>query len=512
VLWLLAGVYSVGYLSGDQHRHRYFFWFLLTMTGNLGLILSLDMASFYMFFALMSFSAYPLIIHRGDQAARRAGRIYMVLVVIGEAALLVAMLYSAVVRDSLLLDQGAAKMATDPAAFLIVGLLLIGFGVKAGLVPLHVWLPLAHPAAPTPASAVLSGAMIKAGLLGWLRFLPLGEVSLPDWGNLCLSIGLLMTFYGVVVGVMQREAKTVLAYSSISQMGLMTLGIGGGLLMHTAWPLILSAVLIFARHHGLSKGCLFLSVGVAPSAGGTTISKRLLQVGLIVPALVLIGAPLSMGAISKSMLKDSLKVLPDQWPLLLDVLLPLASVGTTLLMARFLCLIWPNAAVEPNSSPADIEHASLIPPKTPTTLTMQWAWAASLLLVLGAPWLIATEMIPRASLSLVQESVAWVNLWPLVIGSLVAWMAWWLSRIARSRTIFSIPAGDIIGFWPATRRFVLALIVPLSFHASRITSSTVSSMRDAAERASFDRTLRIVESALSRWPATTQPSRCCQRR
>jgi formate hydrogenlyase subunit 3/multisubunit Na+/H+ antiporter MnhD subunit len=292
---------------------------------------------------------------------------------------------------------------------LIVGLLLIGFGIKVGIVPLHVWLPLAHPAAPTPASAVLSGAIIKAGLLGWLRFLPLGEVSQIGWGNLWLSVGLLTIFYGVIVGVMQREAKTVLAYSSISQMGLLTVGIGGGLLMHTAWPMILSAVLVFALHHGFSKGCLFLSVGVAPSAQGTTIAKRFFQAGLVIPALVLAGAPLTMGAISKSVLKDSLAVLSDQWPMVLDVLLPLTSAGTTLLMARFLYLIWPNAAEMPTFSTLAKELPSPIAEKTmPTmtmlpTTTMRWAWAASLVLVMAAPWLIPAGILTRPSLSLILE-------------------------------------------------------------------------------------------------------------
>ena len=179
LLWLFAGIYSRGYLADDPHAARYYFYFLLTMTGNLGLVLSRDVASFYVFFAVMSLAAYPLVIPHQDAEARRAGRVYIVLVVMGEVALLVAMLLSTVARGSLLLERGVSSLAGTPALPWLMALFLVGFGIKAGIVPLHVWLPLAHPAAPTPASALLSGAMIKAGLLGWMRFLPLGEAALP---------------------------------------------------------------------------------------------------------------------------------------------------------------------------------------------------------------------------------------------------------------------------------------------------------------------------------------------
>jgi formate hydrogenlyase subunit 3/multisubunit Na+/H+ antiporter MnhD subunit len=121
LLWLLAGIYAHGYLADDRRAPRFFFFFLLTMTGNLGLVLSHDMASFYLFFAMMSLSAYPLVVHQGDDEALRAGRVYIVLVVAGEIALLAAMLLSAVARDSLLFDK-ARQLATARRGMLIVGL------------------------------------------------------------------------------------------------------------------------------------------------------------------------------------------------------------------------------------------------------------------------------------------------------------------------------------------------------------------------------------------------------
>ena len=212
LLWTCAGVYVRGYLAQDPAAHRFFAFFLAAMSGNLGLILAQDMVSFYLFFALMSFSAYGLVVHDGSDEAYRAGKVYLSLAVVGEVCLVSALLLTASVSDSLRLDTIATGVAEASTRNLIIGLTLIGFGIKVGVVPLHVYLPLVYPAAPTPASAVLSGAMIKAGLLGWLRFLPLGEITAPGWGMLCLIAGIVAAFYGVGVGLTQQNAKTVLAF------------------------------------------------------------------------------------------------------------------------------------------------------------------------------------------------------------------------------------------------------------------------------------------------------------
>ena len=203
ILWLLSGIYAQSYLASDPRRGRFFFFFLLSMAGNFGLIVSQDAVSFYVFFALMSFASYGLVVHNGDSDALQAGRIYIYLVVIGEILLFTAFLLQTWTVDSLLLQDFSN---VRPKA-ITIGLVLIGFGIKAGALPVHVWLPLAHPAAPTPASAVLSGAMIKAGLLGWLRFLPIGLLAMPGWGTLCIIAGLLAAYYAVAVGVDPAQSQ-----------------------------------------------------------------------------------------------------------------------------------------------------------------------------------------------------------------------------------------------------------------------------------------------------------------
>ncbi|MGP1253246.1 MAG: complex I subunit 5 family protein [Kiloniellales bacterium] len=362
-LWLAAGVFATGYLQEEDGRARFFVFFLLAMAGNLGLIIAGDMLSFYASFAMMSFASYGLILHNRTAEAGRAGRIYIVMVVAGEVMLFAALVLAATVAGSLLFADVPAALAEAPTRDLILALALAGFGIKLGVVGLHVWLPLAHPVAPTPASAVLSGAMIKAGLLGWLRLLPLGEsAAFAGWGAMLMGVGLLAVFYAALVGVAQRNPKTVLAYSSVSQMGLVTTAIGLGLAVPARWPEISAIVLFLALHHALAKGALFLGVGVAASRFAAGRYRWLVATGLVVPALALAGAPFTSGGLVKELLKPEAMALSAPWGALLASLLAWTLVATVLLMARFLYLAWPAASsVDASSAGASSGYSLSVP-------------------------------------------------------------------------------------------------------------------------------------------------------
>lgn len=423
LLWLGAGIHARGYLAQDARKRRFFAFFLLAMSGNLGLPLALDLLDFYFFFALMSFSAYGLVVHEGSSFALRAGRVYLYLVMLGEVLLFVALVLIAWESDSLLLADAGAALARSPAPDLILLLLVAGFGIKAGLVPLHVWLPLAHPAAPVPASAVLSGAMIKAGLLGLLRLLPLGLVAWPDWAQVLVLAGLVMAFFGVLVGLTQTQPKTVLAYSSISQMGFPMLGLGLGLGQPAAWPLLGSAVALYALHHGLAKGALFLGVAMADGLRDRGPRQALTLAGLLLPALALAGAPLTSGALAKSALKPFAAGAPGFWPGWLPWLLSLAAVGTTLLMARFLYVLWPRGGAA---------H----PPRA----AMWGGWS----LVLGALILCGAGLLPVMGPGAAPDDAKlWGLLWPLGAGILLA--ALMMRRFPwRERAEPLVPPGDLL--------------------------------------------------------------------
>ncbi|NJN46866.1 MAG: hypothetical protein HC808_10745 [Candidatus Competibacteraceae bacterium] len=210
-------------------------------------------------YSLMAFATYGLIVHEGSSEARRAGRIYMTLAIVGEVLLLSALwlIADASGEFNIALTDLAARIAEMPQRDLVVGLVLASFAVKMGSVPLHIWLPASYRCAPAPASAALGGIVIKAGLLGWLRFLPLGQVALPAVGEICIAVGMLSAFYGALVGALQERPKTVVAYSSISQMGLLTALLGIALAAPDMWPLLLNLMLLFSLHHGIAKAPYF---------------------------------------------------------------------------------------------------------------------------------------------------------------------------------------------------------------------------------------------------------------
>ena len=337
LLWLIAGVYASVYFADDLRRGRFFLFFALAMSGNLGLVMAQDLASFYMFFALMTFCAYGLVVHNGDAEAYRAGRIYLVAAIFGEVLLLAAVLLAAAQMDTLMLREVRAAVAVSESRDLIVLLAFAGFGVKAGAVLVHFWMPVVYPVAPLPASAVLSGAMINAGLWGWLNFLPLGEGAFAGWSAVLVSAGLVAAFGAALIGLTQRESKAVLAYSSVSQMGVITAVLGIGLIEAESWTLVLPAVALFAVNHGLAKGALFLGLGVVARTAGT---QRMLAIGaLALMALAIAGAPWTGGAIVKHATHVALGIIGRDSTDPLPMLMTLSSVATALVLTHFVALV-----------------------------------------------------------------------------------------------------------------------------------------------------------------------------
>ena len=306
LLWCAASVYLRAYVARDEQT-RFAAWWLATMAGSLGVFVAGDLVGFYLFFALASLPAWGLVIHDRTPRAWAAGASYILLTVLGEAALLAgfALLAAFTPGDSLAIVDVLPALATAPLRDLAIGFLVIGFGLKAGLVPLHVWLPLAHPAAPMPASAVLSGAIIKAGIIGLIRFLPI-EVTPAEWGQALVVIGFVTAFWGVAIGITQRNPKTVLAYSSVSQMGVVVAAIGMGLADRIATTP--GSAAFYAMHHVLAKGALFLAVGVAAVAGGR--SRWLVVAPALVLALGFGGMPLTGGWLAKAAVKTRTR----PWP------------------------------------------------------------------------------------------------------------------------------------------------------------------------------------------------------
>ncbi len=424
VLWLAAGLVAHHYLAPDRRRDHFFVWFLLALTGNLVLLCALDAVLFYLGFAVMSFASYGLVVHSGSERARHAGRYYIVLVILGEISILSGLL--------MLGSRGEIEFSAMQAALLngdenghslIMALLIVGFGIKAGLIGLHFWLPLAHPVAPAPASAVLSGVMIKAGVLAWLRLFPMGETALPDWGLLLVVAGLVTAAYGVLVGLCQRESKTVLAYSSVSQMGLISMAVGLGLMFPQAWPALLAAILIYIVHHGLIKGSLFLGAGLVAHAL-KPLTAALARIVLVAGALALAAGPLTGGLVAKSALAQAVGEGDAPWQTWVPNLLLASSVLTALLMVRFLYIAWPRAK-------GDAE---------PTSVGLLVPWLALAGLGLAWPWWLAEAELRQYVFAM---GTQWNALWPILVAAGIAAGAHALQKHTRMPALPEWPAGDL---------------------------------------------------------------------
>ncbi|MGD9511900.1 MAG: complex I subunit 5 family protein, partial [Geminicoccaceae bacterium] len=425
LLWSAAGAYARTYLHGDPRGGRFAVWWLLTLTGSLAVFFTRDLASFYLAFALVSLAAYGLVVHDGTARARRAGVIYLFLAVLGEIALLAAfaLLATASPGDTLAIATTVADLAASPWRDLTVALLVAGFGLKAGLVPLHVWLPIAHPAAPMPGSAVLSGAIIKAGIIGLIRFLPF-DGALSDWSPVLAALGLVTAYYAVAVGITQDNPKTVLAYSSVSQMGLASTVLAMGLL---AGPGALLPAAFYAAHHVLAKGALFLAVGVAAASAGRR--HRLVLLPALVLALGFGGLPLTGGGLAKLAVSGTLGDGPVYF------LATLAGAGSTLLMLHF-CR---RLAAAHGSSTAGAPPGLALPWLLLAGAAIAVPWAVFLLAGMGT----LAQMLDPKTLS--------AGLWPVLLGLvLTGALHRWGDRLPR------LPAGDLVVLGEAAGRAAVA--------------------------------------------------------
>jgi formate hydrogenlyase subunit 3/multisubunit Na+/H+ antiporter MnhD subunit len=428
LLWLVAGFYAQSYLRDDPRKVRFFAFFLAAMAGNLGLEAAQDMPSFYALFALMTFASYGLVLHTGSKEARHASRVYIVMAILGEAALFTAMVTLASASDTLIFSELDFANLPSASRNLATVLAMIGLGVKVGVIGIHMWLPLAHPAAPTPASAVLSGAMIKAGVVGWMRFLPVGQVDLPEAGAAVIVVGLTGAVAAVLFGLSQTNPKTVLAYSSVSQMGLITIALGLGMRTAAAWPAAMTAVLLYALHHSLAKGALFLGVGVAAALPRAPVTRGLVRIGLLLPAVALAGAPFTSGSVAKTALKGVAEAASGGWAGALEILLPLTAVGTTVIMSRFLLLVW---------RPKE-EHRGSLPP------TMALSWAALVVLSGVVIWVWPSWLIASILGKALEVSKMWTLIWPILAGIALSTI---VARSVSIRARFQdpvVPAGDLL--------------------------------------------------------------------
>ena len=322
-MWFVTTVFSTDYQKHHHHRNRYYLFFLLTLGATMGVFLSADLFTTFIFFEIMSFTSYVWVAQEETKEALRAAETYLAVAVLGGLVMLMGLfllyhelgtlrmseLYTAYTAYNLLKNAGSPKI-------LIAGLLLLfGFGAKAGMFPLHIWLPKAHPVAPAPASALLSGMLTKTGIFGIL--VVTSNVFLHDviWGKIILILGIITMLGGAVLAVFSVDLKRTLACSSMSQIGFILVGIGMQCFLGEDNALAVRGTLLHMVNHSLIKLVLFVAAGVVfmnvhelnlNKIRGFGKKKPLFTFAFLMGALGISGIPFWNGYVSKTLLHESI--------------------------------------------------------------------------------------------------------------------------------------------------------------------------------------------------------------
>lgn len=427
ILVLCTGVYGFGYMrpyQGKKSLGMHAFFYLM-----LGLVLVLIVTAnnvilFLGAWEVMTISTYFLIIFNDERASvRKAGFIYLIASHCATFFLFLMFFSMAHVAGSMNFDMIAQANFSPFLAGRIFLLALAGFGVKAGFIPLHIWLPYAHPASPSHVSALMSGITIKMGIYGICRVLWIMKV-LPDWcGYALLMIGVLSGIMGVLYALGQHELKKLLAYHSIENIGIIALGLGVGLLGRSHQVPFLAVLgfggaLLHVLNHSLFKGLLFLGAGSVIQKTHTGEMDRLGGLAKVLPmtsllfligALSICGLPLFNGFVSEFIIYfgffQGLFELPLPGVIFCSLgILSLALMGA-LALACF-CKVFGTVFL---GKPREdmLEHArpnNIFGEKTPKTMLVPMFFLAALCIWIGLSPLTLAQLTFTAGASLAHSS------------------------------------------------------------------------------------------------------------
>jgi len=383
LLWLVTTVYAIGYLEESPHRSRFFGFFSLCVTATVGVALAGNLLTFLLFYELLTLTTYPLIVHRGTEEVRRAGRIYLIYTMAGGALILIGTVWLYAIAGTLEFSYGgfiAGLIADHRLALITIFVLLIaGLGVKAALVPLHGWLPKAM-IAPAPVSALLHAvAVVKAGAFGIVRVVDdVYGVEPAEYLGVLQPLAVLAgvtIIYGSVRALFQDDLKRRLAYSTISQVSYIILGIV------IAGPIATIGGLVHLVHQGVMKITLFFCAGNLAETLGIHKISEMNGVGRRMPwtmaaftigAFGMIGLPPLAGFITKWYLGMGALDVGQEWVIFV-------LTGSSLLNAAYFLPVlhaaWfkePAAAwpAERSFGGSETSWALLLPPLITALLTL----------------------------------------------------------------------------------------------------------------------------------------------
>ena len=316
-MWCMTLTFSPGYFAHYHNRRRYYLFNLLTLGATVGVFLSDDLYTTFIFFEIMSFASYPWVAHDESEGAMRAAQTYLAVAVLGGMVTLMGLFF--LQHDAGTLSfEGLRAYAQEngPEKLYLPGILVFfGFAAKAGVFPLHIWLPKAHPVAPAPASALLSGILTKSGIFGILVVSCNLFCGDQTWGDLMLILGVITMVLGAVLALLSIDLKRTLACSSMSQIGFILIGVAMQCVLGEENGLAIRGTVLHMVNHSLLKLTLFMCAGTVymnlhqlnlNDIRGYGRKKPLLMFCFLMGYLGIIGMPLFNGYISKSLLHESI--------------------------------------------------------------------------------------------------------------------------------------------------------------------------------------------------------------
>lgn len=324
LMWAGTTLFAPEYFKHEKEGlERYWMFILMTLGATEGVMLSGDLMTSFIFFEILSFTSFTWVIHEQTKDAVKAGYTYLFIAVIGGLVLFMglALLYKETGTLSFADLKAAVDQCKNRGVIRAAGIcILLGFGAKAGMFPVHVWLPKAHPVAPSPASALLSGVLTKVGIYGILMITMHALLEDSVFGAIVLIAGLITMLLGAVLGVFSINLKRTLACSSMSQIGFILTGVGMHTLLTAAgseegFAIALPGLMLHMVNHSLIKLTLFMAAGVVVmnlhalnlnEIRGWGRKKNGLKFAFALGALGISGVPLMNGYMSKTLLHEGI--------------------------------------------------------------------------------------------------------------------------------------------------------------------------------------------------------------
>lgn len=318
--WALSLFFAPRYMAHDEHKKRFYVFSIITLLSTVGVFLSADLFTLFLFFEIMSLASYVWVAQEENEKALDAAGTYMAVAVIGGLVLLMGILLLYTNIGTVTISEIAQASADGGKygkgrIYAAASCLFFGFCAKAGAFPIHIWLPKAHPVAPAPASALLSGVLTKAGVFGIMIVSFTLMQNDPLWGCFVLGIGLLTMVVGALLGIFSIDIKRTLACSSVSQIGFIITGIAVAVLLGEEGTMAKYGTLLHMVNHTLVKMSVFLVAGGIyqnthsldlNSIRGFGKKKPVLAISFLLSALSLSGVPGFLGYLSKTGIHEAL--------------------------------------------------------------------------------------------------------------------------------------------------------------------------------------------------------------